>query len=108
MTTFENGPAQGQTLELRRSPRFLRVCRSPDLKFDALDQVDDQAKPEEALIPYEIVGKPTHGFVRRSGGGGGAVSFATYRWIPDGPDDATMRDNDRWRAWCVERAKANP
>lgn len=99
MTTFENGPAVGQTLKLARAPKFLRVCRAPDLTFDALDQVEDTPKPEEALIPYELVGEPTRAFIRP----GGLVIFCRYRWIPDGPDDAVMRDAEKWRQWCYAR-----
>lgn len=99
---FINGPAKDVALELQRSPKFLRVCRAPDLTFDALDQIEDTPKPEEALIPYELVGEPTRGFIRRQGGGG-AFTMARYQWIPDGPDDAVMRDAEKWRQWCYAR-----
>jgi hypothetical protein len=107
VTTFDDGPARGQTLELRRSPRFLRVCRSPDLTFDALDQLEDTPKPEETLIAYEKAGT-SRGFVEYRGKDrhkSGPFQVVRYRMIPDQPDDATMRDGEAWRRWCVERAE---
>jgi len=42
MTRFLDGPAQGETLMLRRAPILLRVTRDPMGNFDGLDQLDDR------------------------------------------------------------------
>jgi hypothetical protein len=107
MTHFEDGPASGVQLMLTRAPLFLRLVRDAEGKWDALDQLDDRARPEESLHAYRLA--KASGFVHVCGRGRGAVSgrfaIATYRFILDRPPEATMRDNEAWRQWAVAQAK---
>lgn len=98
MITFENGPAVGHTLKLSRAPRFLRVCRSPQLTFSALEKPDDRAAIADTLIAYEIASS------RTPRGTVDANPVASYRMVQDQPDDAVMRDAEKWKAWATERA----
>jgi hypothetical protein len=94
MVSFELGPATGQVL-------------GPRGKVDALDQLDDEPDPSEALHAY--VCTESRGMVHLNMGrkkGSGFYAMATYRVIAEQPADAEMRDRDRWRAWC--RAAAAP
>lgn len=102
MTLFMNGPANDQRLELRRSPRFLRVVSAAG-KWDALDQLDDTPAPGEKIFAYEIIEGPFVVHLRRRGGGG-LYSAATYRYIEVQPSDEIMRSADNWRQWCQARA----
>ena len=104
MTTFLDGPAKGVTLELRRSPAFLRVTRSGE-KWDALDQLDDEPFDEEVIFVYKVVSQPTHGFIDyRSKSGrreGRQFTNAEYRLYVFRPvDEAALRDNRRWGEWA--------
>lgn len=103
MIDFNNGPAAGVQLELRRSPFFLRVVRSKTGAWDALDQPDDAPKPGEAIYVYVLDKKPFGGFVRSSRKElGGRFMHATYTWHRLPADDAALRDNAKWRRWCEE------
>jgi hypothetical protein len=109
MTRFVDGPAHGATLLLQRRPMpfQLRVTVKPgpdgNDAFDALDQLEDQAAPDEALYAYEVFGEVGWCHLNFGGGKGGFYAMACYRYILDQPDDATMRDNDAWAKWATER-----
>lgn len=107
MTKFEDGPAAGETLKLRRSPLFLRVVTDPrhDNRIDALDQIDDKPEEFENLTAYVRVGKVGGIFMDFGGKDkhkSGRYAYATYVVIPDDdqPEDHVMRDNFKWQAWC--------
>ena len=102
MTSFEDGPAKGQHLALKRAPRFLRVVREGAV-WDALDQLTDQPKPNETLYAYEIVGQPFSVHINRAGGRGGFYMGGSYKLVEPQPSDAEMRLN--WPTWCEWRAK---
>ncbi len=104
MTRFEDGPAEGQVLSLRRAPKYLRVveCRGA---WDALDQMDDVPQPRETLYAYEVVGEPGMCHIRGAKISG-FYALATYRFIAEQPDEAVMRDWVAWRRWCLARQKA--
>lgn len=102
MTTFQDGPAKGQRLMLRRAAHYLRVVESGG-KFDALDQPDDQPEAGERLFAYEIVGEPSMCHIRASGGRGGSYPIATYRLVADQPADADMRTTQAWHSWCARQ-----
>lgn len=104
MTTFEDGPAKGQTLMLQRAPRFLRVTQH-GATFDALDLMGDVPKPEEKLFVYEIVGEPGRIHINRSGGRGGFFSTGHYRFVSPQPADADMRNFEAWCRWCHRQAE---
>lgn len=103
MTTFQDGPAKGQTLMLKRAARFLRVVEA-DGKFDAIDQPDDKPAPNEKLYAYTVVGEVGHCHIRAGRGRGGFYPIATYKLVESQPTDAEMRDIASWHAWC-ERNK---
>lgn len=113
MTRFLDGPAKGQTLMLKRSPILLRVTWDGK-KWDALDMIEDTPHPGEKLFAYYITKKEGACHVSTSDKngrrGGGFYSCAEYTAVPlrDQPPDAVLRDNDGWRAWCIEHAKTLP
>ena len=100
MTSIEDGPAKGQTFMLKRAPLLLRVVES-DGTWDALDQLDDLPNPWEKIYAYERVGDvgQVHINAGRSAGHGW-YTMASYRFVPDQPTDAEMRDPEKWQAWC--------
>ncbi len=100
MTTFEDGPAKGQHLQLHRAVKFLRVVINGAGKVDALDHPEDVPLADEKLIAYQVVGTPGMCHILNSGGRGGFFAIATYQVVPFQPDDETMRDTARWRNWC--------
>jgi hypothetical protein len=101
MTTFQDGPAKGQTLLLKRAPRFLRVVEWHG-KWDALDQLEDEPRPDEKIYAYEIIGETYMMHLNRGRDGGGFYAGATYKQFLPQPDDATMRDTNSWVKWCHE------
>ncbi len=102
MTSFLDGPAQGQSLMLKRCPIFLRVVVDGGGKWDALDQPEDRPRPGEQLFAYRIEGEPSMCHVRRTGGRGGFYAMGQYRFILDQPEDAMMRDNQAWVHWVYK------
>jgi hypothetical protein len=73
-------------------------------QWDALDQLEDTPRPDETLHAYEISGEPGRCHILKRGGGSGWYGSANYRWVAEQPDDATMRDAEKWRAWCEAQA----
>ena len=100
---FRDGPASGTILQLQRTPVLLRAVQDENGEWDALDQLDDVAKPTEKIVVYALLRQPTRAFVDGMRGGkrcGWQTSIAEYNVAPMQPDDATMRDNAKWREWC--------
>lgn len=89
---------------LRRRVRFLRVV-ALGFNWDALDQPDDAPAPLETIYAYEAVGEGGMCHIHASGGRGGFFSIQEYAFIKDQPDDATMRDREKWVAWVEARAE---
>lgn len=116
MIRFLDGPAAAKFLILRRAPLYLRVVYdSFNRKWDALDQLNDQAAAGETIVVYRRVGEARAGFVdwtERGRRRGGYSAIASYSLVAEQPDDATVRDTTKWRAWCCEQlkrdAKAEP
>lgn len=101
MITFLDGPAAGQALRLLSVPILLRVVQSLGGKWDALDQPSDVAAPREKLFVYILTARPKHYYMRCSPrSASGLYRSAVYKMLPHQPDDATLRDNGRWAAWC--------
>lgn len=104
MITFRKGPADGQTLRLRRAPVCLRVVRDARGTFDALDQSGDSPRTGEVVWVYVLASWPTHYHICDRGRGGKSLSGwwpeAEYRYFPDQPGEAVLLDNDRWCSWC--------
>lgn len=99
MTTFEDGPAKGNRLMIKRAPRFLRVVEDAG-KFDALDQLTDTPAATEKLYAYELADNPTMCHINCGHGRGGFYPIASYRLFPNQPTDADMRTTERWSQWC--------
>jgi hypothetical protein len=106
MVTFLDGPAKCETLQLRRVPQLLRVVRSRQGEWDALDQLDDEPKATETIVVYRrrddlqvsryhiLTGRP-----RRAGSG--FYWMASYSVLPDQPADDQVRETAAWRAWAT-------
>lgn len=108
MTRFLDGPAIGKTLMLKRAPFFLRVTVSESREkktFDALDQLEDQPRPNEDLFVYEMVGKPGSCHVRCGNGGSGFYMVADYKMVEVQPEDIILRDTAKWAEWVDQEAK---
>lgn len=99
MTKFIDGPAQGQTLLLKRGPRFLRVVEQ-DGKWDALDQLEDEPEPGESIHVYEAHGPIGSCHLNISGGRGGWFIIGEYRHLPEQPTEEQKRVTRAWREWC--------
>lgn len=98
---FLDGPAKDVALELRRAPFFLRVVESKIADrstFDALDQLDDQPKPEETIHVYWLAGEPMRGMIDGAKYRGPFLA-AWYRLVPAQPTDAEVRTTAAWRLW---------
>lgn len=101
MTRFLDGPAEGKTLMLHRAPFFLRAVQAPDGTWDALDQLDDEPKPDERIVLYQLEGEPTWMHVCRSPRSqSGMYRGGTYRLAANPPDEATLRDRRKWQWWA--------
>lgn len=110
MVTFLDGLAEGVTLMLRRAPKFLRVVRSRRGEWDALDQLDDEPKPQESVHVYlrTKLESPIH-IKMSSRSGSGYYARASYEAYPVQPGSGVTHDRKKWRAWTVaEAAKKNP
>jgi hypothetical protein len=109
MTSFQDGPAKGQNLNLQRTPRFLRVTEKLG-SFDALDQLDDEPEWGDVLYAYEIIPGATataHISMRGKGGRreGRWIRMAIYSFLENQPEQEIMKHTALWQAWCLEAAK---
>lgn len=106
MIRFTDGPAADKSLSLKRAPLLLRVVFGPRGAVDALDQLNDTPNPNERIVVYRAITKPTQYHILARGKGGKALTGwwarCEYAVLPDDqqPDDVTARNMDLWRAWC--------
>ena len=108
MITFRDGPAAGVELRLARVPVLLRVAFNPLRRtdaeaagWDALDQVDDEAKPHEVLYVYRRCTAVTTMHVScRPRSASGTYNRAAFTLHNVQPDQATLHDKAAWAAWC--------
>lgn len=101
MTTFQDGPARPAVLSLRRSPLFLRVVHGPR-GWDALDQLDDEPRPNETVHVYRRVCKPRgHVTTHERGRGRRCYPLVEYTLHPNQPSAEVVRDTEKWQEWCV-------
>lgn len=101
MTTFQDGPAQGKTLMLRRCPFFLRVVTKRG-EIDALDQIGDTPSPAESIHVYLRQPGAAMNAIHLNTGrkpGGGWFARADYKLSPVQPPE-------RWRNAMPRLAKA--
>lgn len=113
MITFQQGPAAGKTLMLRRVPFFLRVVYREvinGIELDALDQREDTPRPEEKIVVYlrQPDTRPNQIHLNvRGKKGGGWFARGTYKLSPVQPEkDEYMRDPMLWENWCKNREAA--
>lgn len=95
-------------LTLKRAPKFLRfTCDGPLSKgtWDALDQLDDVAKPTEQIFAAKLIrtSKVHIDRVVKRKKVGEWITMADYELISDGPPESVLRDNQAWRNWCLDR-----
>lgn len=105
--TLRDGPAAGSYM-VKRAPIYLRgvVAQGHGNKRDVLDQLEDTPRPHERVYVYkrderEPVSSVHINRGRRDGGSGFTV-MCSYDWLPD-VDGERLRDNEAWRAWCLEQ-----
>jgi len=112
MIRFSDGPAAEQLLMLKRAPLFLRVTlHTLKQEWNALDQLADKPEPGEAIFVYRRVGEPSYAMIDWTEGRrrvGGKFAAATYAYVAQQPDDATLRNTEKWQAWCVSQVKQCP
>ena len=101
MIGFIDGPAEGQALELRRTPVMLRVVHHGLTgEWDALDLLEDVAEPAETIHVYRLRGEVSSYHVlcaQRSRSR--FINQASYGYL--GPvADELVRDNAAWVRWC--------
>lgn len=100
MTRFLDGPAAEVVLMLRRAPVFLRAVQGPTGKWDALDQLEDRPSADEKVVVYRLTTEPRwmHIRARKSGG---TYRGGDYKLVDPQPTEATVRDEQAWRAWAI-------
>src|SRR4051812_34526056 len=99
MTTFEDGPAKGQTLMLQRAPLFLRVVVDPSGKVDALDQLTDTPASNEKIFAYVLTAEPGRFHIYKRARGSGWYAIGSYKQVFPQPTESVMRNNASWRDW---------
>lgn len=104
MTRFLDGPAEGTTLMLRRAPFLLRAVRDADGAWDALDQLEDQPKPDETIVVYRMVSGPSRMHVNRGRHGCAWYEGGDYRVLEPQPADDVIRERDAWQRWAQAEA----
>lgn len=107
MTRFDDGPAAGQVLMLKRSPKYLRVVRDKVGTWDALDQLGDSAESTESIWAYELAELRGHAFVDGPKCHG-CYPLANYRLALNPPTEEVMRDLNLWELWCEARETGKP
>lgn len=104
--SFVDGPAAGVALELSRAPLLLRVVEARGVatdRWDALDRLDDQPRPEERIYVYRRRGAPMTGFIDGTKYRGQFLA-ATYVLFEEQPaTDAEARTTEAWRAWAESK-----
>jgi hypothetical protein len=107
MTSFVGGPADNKKLMLKRTPVYLRVTQDRSLgKIDALDQTEDEPNKDESLFAYKLTKKEGGAFLdardpKTGKRTGGYYPSASYTLIDPQPDEAVMRDSQRWEDWVM-------
>lgn len=102
-TLFIDGPAAGKRLELRRAPYYLRVVINRAGEVDALDQLDDEPKPDEAIHVYYESTNLGSGIACSRGKGCRPFNVNEYRLNAEQPTDEQARDFEKWEAWAGEQ-----
>jgi hypothetical protein len=101
MCWFRDGPAADVKLMLARAPLLLRVTRSPDGTWDALDQLADTPAFDEVITVYRRATLPSNVHVNARGRCGW-FQIAEYRVVDPQPRDEQVRTTTAWRRWAEE------
>ena len=97
------------SLILDRTPKFLRFTQTgvpPDIRWNALDKLEDTPIPEEQLLAARLAQvAPVHiDGVDRSGIRFGQWHTSVeYEPVEPQPAEDTMRDTAKWQAWCYQQ-----
>lgn len=106
--TFKGGPADGQTLSFGRLPVYLRVVHDPTdfalVRWDVLDQLEDEPTPGETISVYKLVGEPSAPIFACRGPGAGSFSTVEYAHLPE-IDGEDVRSTVAWRNMVNEMAE---
>lgn len=87
MPLFHNGPADGLSLTLSRSPNFLRVCTLQGA-VRTLESVSDAPESKEDVHVYKLL-------------------QGDYWLYPYQPMDHQMRNTFKWQQWCRDEVMRN-
>ena len=104
-----NYPLCCKQLLVERVPKYLRfVCKgiaTCSRNWDALDQPDDTPEEGEFIIAAVLRDRGSLHIDKRVNGRrvGEWHATASYEPILPQPDQSLLRDNDKWRDWCMER-----
>ena len=98
MIRLLDGPLAGQTLQLLRSPLYLRVCSSTN-RVRGLAGLRDLPEDFEQVHVYRLV--ETNEFGSRAVAPGRTWAWADYRVCEVQPPSEVTRQLELWRAWCV-------
>jgi hypothetical protein len=105
MIRFLDGPAEGQTLLLKRAPDLLRAVLKPDGRWDALDQLHDTPASNERIVVYRRHGAAHSVHVNMGRNGSGFYALAEYHVVDPQPSDDEVRATVAWRAWARRHAE---
>lgn len=102
-------PTFKESLTVERVPQFLRFTVAGPMSkgtWEALDQLDDVAKPDEQILAARLKSKGTIHIDRvvKKKKVGEWLESAEYVLVDDGPPEAVLRSNELWREWCMMRA----
>lgn len=109
MLTFTDGAASGSSFLSHRAPQLLRIVINEAGDIDALTDVSDEPKPGEVCHAYERCRTNPMVQIDRSARHPppvtGKFPSTIYRSVTPQPGQDVMKDNAKWREWCVERMK---
>jgi hypothetical protein len=80
MTTFLDGPAKGQRLMLKHSPKDLRVVEKEG-QWDALDSPNDEPRSGETVHHYRLRTIKGTAHINTGRGRGGFYPIAEYAQV---------------------------
>lgn len=110
MFTFECGGTKDPripTLFFNRAPLYLRLAHDPKAgNWDSLDLLEDEPAAGEELTAWRRASCARMHVLAVDGKGrrkGRWLQTGRYEFVLPQPDDATMRDREAWRAWCLAR-----
>lgn len=97
-----NLPGFANVLLLQRTPVFLRFTLDGKDQWDALDQLDDEPRPDEQVVVAKLAGTTSLHIDRvvNRRRVGEWIKMLDYEPLAEQPPDEVVRDTVKWRAWC--------